>query len=132
MKRVADLVRVVSAIDPDEYGAGTVNGGAIDLATRDFQGAVVFARTGDIEGSPSATSVEVKLQESDDATAWADIDGATATITAAQTGATIRVDQPQKRYLRAVLTVSFTGGTSPNVAVAAVAVLGTALHLPAA
>lgn len=126
---VAELTRVVTALAPENSAAGTTDGAAIDGSG--FRSAELFVHTGAVSGSPTAVSVQVKLQESDDASTWSDIAGATATLSGANQSGSVAVHSITKRYLRAVRTVSFTGGTSPAVLNAAVVVLGDARVRPA-
>jgi len=89
--------------------------------------------TGAASGSPTAISVACKVQTGDAANGsdMADISGATATITAENTAAEINVDLSGcKKYVRAYLTVTLTGGTSPTILVAATAALGDAEYKP--
>lgn len=125
---VAELTKVVTAIAPDNSAAGTTNGAALDASG--FRSVELFVHTGAVSGAPTAVSVQVKLQESDDASTWSDT-GATATLSGANQSGSVAVDTISKRYLRAVRTVSFTGGTTPAVLNAAVVVLGDPRVRPA-
>ncbi|MBT9171350.1 MAG: hypothetical protein DDT18_01724 [Actinobacteria bacterium] len=61
-----------------------------------------------------------------------DIPGAVATIIAADLIAEINVDcRGLRRFVRVVVTTTFTGGTSPAVLVAATIAMGEAVWLPA-
>lgn len=123
-RETAAVVRTVRAIAPDEYSA-SANGPAIDR--QGFANAELFVDVGDVEGSPTAFTVNLKLQDSaDGSTGWADLPGAAIQqVSAANTQRTLSLNLAgARRYVRAVLTISFTGGTSPNVAVAAALVLG--------
>ncbi len=76
-------------------------------------------------GATSFT-VDAKVQDSTDgSTNWADITGAAMTqIVSADSVGKIALDlRGAKRYIRVVVTPGFTGGTSPDVLVSAVASL---------
>jgi hypothetical protein len=131
-RNIGAQVKVERAIKPQAAGAGTINGPAIDRLG--FLSAVLHVGTGDVSGSPSAQTVDAKLQESaDGATGWTDISGAAISqITSANAQAEKDVSlSGAKRYIRAVVTVSFTGGTSPTIGAAATVVLGGKDVLPA-
>jgi len=125
-----NTVRSVQSINPDEYAA-TVNGVGVDS-----QGAYAILwllDVGDVEGAPTDLDLDVKIQDSDDNVAFADAkDEANANIAFAQVDETGSAqiqelmdklhanakagNRPSKRYRRAVGTILFTGGTTPNVA----------------
>lgn len=124
-------IKVVAGFAPRAASAGTITGSAID---RDgFLSCVLHARAGDVSGGPSAQTYDVKLQDSaDGSTGWADITGAAITqITAANGEKHVNVNlSGAKRYIRAVGTVGFTGGTTPTMDVAATVALGGAVITP--
>lgn len=118
-------------INPANAPAGTITGSAIDR--QGFLSAIFHVACGAASGSPTARTVDAKLQDSaDGSTGWADISGAAiAQITADNSEQEINVDlSGVKRYIRAVVTVGFTGGTSPAIPVAATVVPGGADALP--
>jgi hypothetical protein len=131
---VGALVGVRWSNEPDELAAGAANGAAVDRHALGLPLSVVLAvRVGDIEGAPSAQTIDAKIQDSaDGSTGWADITGAAITqITAANTAAFKDVDLTSaRRHVRTVVTVGFTGGASPNAAVAAALVFGPGNALP--
>ncbi len=89
---------------------------------------------GAASGSPTAQTVATKLQDSaDGSTGWADVSGAAATdLTADDTEDEVDIDlSGAKRYVRVVATISFTGGTTPSIPVAATLVLAGKDELPA-
>jgi hypothetical protein len=116
---------------PLANSAGTRNGTAVD---RDgFDSCVLHGQTGASTGTPTSFTYALKLQESDDgSTGWADITGAAiTTVTAASTAAKVNVNlSGSKRYIRAVETIAFVGGTSPTLAASSVIVLGGPDSLP--
>lgn len=112
---------------PLSNAAGTRNGSAIDR--QGFMSAVLVAKCGAATGSPSAQSVDVKLQDSEDgSTGWADLTGAAvATLDADNSIARVAVDlSGAKRYVRAVEVVAFTAGTSPEIPSDSTVILGGA------
>jgi hypothetical protein len=120
-------VKTVAGIRPAAQAAATVEGPAIDRM--DFLSCVLHAFTGAVSGSPTSLTVNVKLQHSvDGATGWDDLTGAAIPqITAANSTAEKDIDLTMaRRFIRAVSTVSFNGGTSPTVLTAASIVLGGA------
>jgi hypothetical protein len=124
-------IKVVRAIAPhSNSGSSSVNGPSIDRL--DYASAVLFVDVGATSGNPTSFTVDCKLQESDDGSTWADITGASiATITTANTQKELNVDlRGRKRYIRAVLTASFSGGSSPTVLASAALVLGGANVYP--
>jgi len=124
-------VKVVKGIAPQAAAAGTVNGVTIDRLG--FESCVVHVSTGAVSGEPTAQTVDVKLQDSADGTTWADLPGAVVSqITAGDAEAEADIDlRGARRYIRAVATVAFTGGTTPNIQLAATVVLGGARERPA-
>jgi hypothetical protein len=101
-------------------GSSAVNGVGVDKLG--FDDAMAIIATGAAAGTPDSFSLAVKVQESaDNSTGWADVTGATATITAVNTVARVKVPDMlnRKRYLRIVVTPTFVGGTSPSVGVSA-------------
>ena len=117
----------------DVDAAGTINGAAIDR--RGYESCVLFAATGDLGGSPSAQSLDAKLQDSaDGSTDWTDITGAAVTqIVAADTEARVDVNLiGVRRYIRVVRVAAFTGGITPTFDAATLVVLGGADKVVAA
>lgn len=130
-KNIAALVHAAVSVAPQSSGAATVNGTAIDRALHgDAACCVLFTAVGDVTGAPTTTSVVSKIQDSADSATWADYepDGSNvatgATLTAANTSDGTGVDlSSARRYVRAVTTVAFTGGTSPAALIAASLIL---------
>lgn len=121
-------------VAPQLAAAGTVTGSWLDV--RGYESCVLSVFTGAIAGTPSAQTVDCKLQYSNDGsnslgdyapptpypgTATAAI----AQITAANTEKHVNVNLAGANYVRAVATVAFTDGTSPTIGLAvAVALTG--------
>jgi Flp pilus assembly protein TadG len=118
-----DNIRNTTSVKPQSVsGSSAVNGVSVD--TLGYDNAKLHAFGVAASGSPSGASLAVKLQESaDGSTNWADaLDntgvgiGFTLTTTAADAVNAARIEGlnlNRKRYLRAVVTPTFTGGTSP-------------------
>lgn len=131
---VGDIIKTIDGIHPANSGATTINGPWQDR--RGFQSCTVRGSNGAASGDPSSYTVDCKLQHASDSsgTGAADISGAAATqITADNSGQEFDVDlsSVSDGWIRAVVTVAFTGGSSPAVPVAATIVLGGASVLPA-
>lgn len=139
MHSLYDNVAVTKSISPEsDLGGSPVDGASVD--TLGYETAMLVFESGAISGSPSATSIAVKLQESaDGSTGWADANDNTGTpiggtVTAANSVLLARIEglgTNRKRYLRVVETTTFTGGTSPAVLVHGNILLGRGLEKPA-
>lgn len=130
-RNVGGTVTSKASVRPQSASAGTVNGVSVDR--KNFMSCLLCAFSGAASGSPSAQTVDLKLQESaDGSTGWTDIAGASVTqITADDGEAKTEVDlSGAERYIRAVAEVAFTGGTSPAVPVAGVITLGGPVIAP--
>jgi len=131
-RNIGALLAIVTSVEPQSASAGTINGGSIDRQLHSMAGSCVLHQAaGAVSGAPSTTSVVTKLQHSPDNSTWADYkpDGVntaqTAALTAQNTEDSLAVDlTAANRYLRAVTTVTFTGGASPAALVASDVVLG--------
>jgi len=127
-------------IDPQLAGAGALTGTAIQRVGSGYtyDSAVLVARCGIETGSPTALTLDFKLQDSaDGATGWADVTGAAIAQQALQCPnsrvVTAGVNLAgAKAYVRGVATVAFTGGSSPTLPVAFEIILGGGSELPAA
>lgn len=136
-RNVGSELKVATGNVPVAASAGTRNGAAIDR--QGFLSCVLVAVSGAVSGSPSAQTLDAKLQDSaDGSTGWADYvpagagSGAITQITAANTLARKNIDLSKaKRHIRVVEVVGFTGGTSPTLGAQEVVVLGGADVLPA-
>lgn len=105
-------------------GSSAVNGDSIDTAiTFDADSIMIHVRTEIASGSPTAATVAWALQESSDNSTFAAANdntgtaiGGTLTTKTVANDAYARVEGVmvnRKRYLRIVLTPTYTGGTSP-------------------
>jgi hypothetical protein len=116
---------------PVAAAAGVVNGTGIDRLGANF--CVLESVTGAVTGAPTTQTQDVKLQHSD-ALGSGYVDflpggvaaaGAVAQITAANSRKRKQIDlRGAKRYIRAVTTTAFTGGTTPTLASYVAVVLG--------
>lgn len=120
-------------------GASAVDGSKVDTLGAD--NAVIYANGAEASGSPSAAALAITLQESaDGSTSWANALDNTGTVigftlncesAAAENVARIEgLNLNRKRYLRAVITPAFTGGTSPAILGFAQIILGNNSPLP--
>jgi hypothetical protein len=128
-------------IDPAARTAGTANGTGFDRIG--FNSCVLIGQSGAETGSPTARSVDFKIQHSDVVgSGYADYTpsipapgatGALAQIAAVSTMKKRSIDlKTAKQFIRVVATTAFTGGTSPTLLSSAVVVLGGADVLPIA
>lgn len=128
---IGALLKVLKGINPVASAAAVINGSAIDRSG--FQSCVLSGQAGAAAGAPTARTVDFKLQESaDGSTNWADISGAAVTTIIADNGeAHVNVNLAGvKKFIRIVATVTFTGGTTPTIPVAATVALGGAVTKP--
>jgi hypothetical protein len=136
-----DDVHQVSSIIPQSLsGSSAVDGVSVD--TEGYDNAKLHVYAAEASGSPSAASVVVTLQESaDGSTNWANALDNTGTVigftlSGLQAAAGVNAARVEglnlnrKRYLRVVVTPSFTGGTSPATLVYGELVFGGAQQVP--
>lgn len=126
MRSVYDAIKAVFTLRP-QVATSTVNGSSVD--TLGYNSAAFVLEVGAVSGT--SPTLDVKIQESADASSWTDVPGATFTqVTAANNSQILRVDglgTSRKRYLRAVATIA---GTSPSFTLAVEALLGRAYSEP--
>ena len=130
-RSIGAFVKPVNAVTVQDSAAQTINGAAIDRTG--FLSCTLFGACGNASGTPTTQTVDVKLQDSaDGSTGWTDISGAAiATLVADDTAGGVDVDlSAARQFVRSVVTVGFTGGTTPTVPIAATLVLGGADELP--
>lgn len=141
MDTVYDNIAVIGGISvaPQSIsGSSAVDG--TDVNTTGYASAELYAYGAEASGSPSAATLAVKLQESSDNSTWTDAEDNTGTVIgftlnvhtgAAENAARIEgLNLNRKQYLRAVVTPSFTSGTSPASLAFAQIVLGAAAQKP--
>lgn len=123
-------IKIVPGVPPAATrSAATVNGSAIDRRSLEVSGGGqwlegnLILEVGAAAGAPTTISVTAKLQESaDGSTGWTDvtdrdrIEASSLVVTAENTLTLLGFRCPGlKRYIRPVLVVAFTGGTSPTI-----------------
>ena len=122
-----------TAVAPQDAAAGAINGSEIDTAGYDH--VMLIVEVGAASGSPTAQTVDAKLQDTaTSGSGHADISGATMTqITLDNKQGTIKLNlSGKKRFVKAVVTPGFTGGTSPKIEVCGSFVLGKEKYQPSA
>lgn len=130
-RNVAAILLAIASVRSQSASAA-VNGNSIDRFAHSVPGSCLLHQDlGAVTGSPTAVSVVTVLQDSADGVTFANYlpDGVnvaqTPAATAADTDAQVAVDlTAARRYIRAVTTPTFTGGTSPAALVAANVILG--------
>jgi hypothetical protein len=132
---IGAYVAPVLAVAPASSVAATVNGVAIDRIN--FESLVLHLTCGVATGSPTGQSVIVKLQHSDaSGSGYEDFtdrngNGASVALTANGSYTSVDIDLAgAKRYVRAVVTVAFTGGSGPAIPIAVSVILGGPQKLP--
>ncbi len=132
MNLLGEESKLIMGAAPIAQTAGTVNGIVIDRFG--FADAVVHLGLGVATGTPTAQGVALKMQTgtladgSDMEDAAGDI---IAALTANSTQAELNLDlKGYSRYIRAVETVTFTGGTTPAIPVAVTVALGNPINQP--
>lgn len=120
MRKLFDNIRSAFSLRPAALTA-TTNGTSVD--TRGYGDAMAVLEVGAVSGT--SPTLDVKIQESDDNSAFTDVAGAAFTqVTAANSSQVLRLGQlnlVRKRYVRAVATI---GGTSPSFALGCQILLG--------
>lgn len=133
-RNIGELLAVATSVPPQSFsGSAAVDGTSIDrFAHNDPQSCVLQLASGAVSGAPTSFSLSAQLQHSPDNSTWSNF-GSAIQVTAADADASANVDlSGAAEYLRAVVTPSFTGGTSPSVLGQADIVLGGEQELPAA
>ena len=120
MHEIPTEVKRVKSVNLQSSAAATLNGASSDASG--FATAMAEIDVGTIDAS---TTVDAKVQESDDGSAWSDITGAAITQLVAadddkQRTINIRSLDTRKKYLRIVIVV----GGSNNAVVAGALLLG--------
>jgi len=130
---IGGIVFALSGVRPQSASAGAINGATIDRMAHEMPlSCVVHQNVGALGGAPTTTSVITKVQDSADGSTFADyaplsalsVVQATTALTATNTDNSVNVNlSSARRYIRAVTTVAFTGGTSPTALVSAIVML---------
>jgi len=133
-KQSEDL-KYVTAIEPKNAVAGTINGNDVD--TRGFRSASFVLGAGLASGDPVSFSIAWSLEEKE-----ASGDAYAACVPAiageAVAGASDAYEQgildvqleDRKRYVRIVAVVTITGGTEPAIPLSCLGVLGNPFVIP--
>ncbi len=123
------MMKMEVGVIPEDTVAATVVGAAIDRrsATGSGASAVMIISCGAATGGPSAQSVIATMQDSADGSSdWQDIGSVAATLTADDTSAaTPNINLVAvRKFIRGEAIVSFTGGSTPSIPVAAIICIG--------
>ena len=132
------IIGGVSLVPQSISGSTAVNGTSVN--TEGYTTAAIHAYGDAATGTPTGATLAVKVQESSDNSTWSDaLDntgtaiGFSLTVTSAAAENVARIEGlnlNRKTYLRAVITPTFTGGTSPASIAYASIIMGGALQLP--
>lgn len=135
---IGSYVVPVTGVFPQNAAAGTINGASIDRQAHNLPNSCVLHQVVGAEtGAPTTASVQTTLQHSPDNSTWSNFEigttvQQTAALAAANSENTAAIDLGGAyRFIRPVTVVAFTGGTSPEIQVAAGVVLGGERELPA-
>jgi len=129
MRHTNENVLVKTTLAPITKTTGAATSTAVD--TLGYGDGVAVISVGAATGAPDSFAVNAKLQESVDAAFTSPVDIAGAAITAITTAgktAEIPFTRQQRaaslRYIRALVTPTFVGGSSPAIGIGATIVLG--------
>ena len=130
---LASSIKSVAALQAQVLSgeASEVYGPKIDRLG--FEAAVIAVQTGTPYGSPSNIGVVVKIQSMSGEVDWEDVASQTTTISGEVLPHIHEIDLNLKsvdRYIRAVATPHFTGGSSPTIELAATCILGEPRVMP--
>ena len=127
MRSLYDSVKSLASLVPAVRTA-SANGTGVDTMGYNTAKAVIVA--GDIDLTTGDETYSFKVQDSEDNSTFADVSGATATVTADNQVKNIAINglgTSINRYVRVVLT---TAGTTPSIPCSAVIELGNAFDNP--
>lgn len=131
MQKVFDDVKAVVAIAPQATDTA-VTSASID--TEAYHDGMVVVNVGATSGTPTSFTVNAKVTDSADDSTFADVPGIDIVeIVAADKTGEIRLNLDSivfNRYIKVVVTAAMTGGTSPDVLVAANVLLGSPAYGP--
>lgn len=139
IRSVYDNILPIIAVDARL--AGTTASTSVVIDTKGHNSAMLVVKATGSAGTPTASSVAATITESDTSTGTftsaTDVGGTAITATAtntggdAQTSARIEgLNLNRKRYIKVVLTPSFTGGTNPAFTATAVILLDRSYLAP--
>jgi hypothetical protein len=132
------ILKGVSLAPQDFSGSTAVDGSSVDTVGGD--NAAIHAYGAAASGAPTAAALVVTLQEAPDNATWTNaldntgtVIGFTLNCESAPAENVARIEGlglNRKRYLRAVITPAFTGGTSPAILGYASIIIGNAQERP--
>ena len=128
MRSLYDAIKAVVSLVPATRTA-SANGTGVD--TLGYNSALIVINAGDIDLTTGDETYAFKVQDSADNSTFADISGATTTVTADNQTKLIRVDglgTSVDRYIRVVATLA---GTTPSAPCDATVLLGNGYNKPA-
>lgn len=131
-RNIGAYLKLRAAIATANAAAGAITGPAIDR--QGFESCVLQVACGAASGGPSARTVDCKLTHCDTSGgSYVDVPSAALTQMTADGGDVEKnIDLiGVKRFIKVVVTVAFTGGSSPAIPVSAAIALGGAVELPA-
>jgi hypothetical protein len=134
-----DDIAITTSLKPQSVsGSSAVDGASVD--TQGYENALIHVYACEATGSPSAASLAVTLQEAPDNSTWTNaldntgvVIGFTLNVESADALNSARIEGlnlNRKRYLRAVITPTFTGGSSPASVAYGQIVFGAGQQLP--
>ena len=133
MEDLGGSIKMLKALAPQVVTAAA-SGAYVDRLG--FQSAVFGINTGATAGVPTTYTTAWKVEESSEsaitsATGWSAITSATGTVAVMNSESYIDVNlKGCKRYVRLVVTMTATGGSSPSVLCSGGVALGEAYLLP--
>lgn len=129
---IGGYVAARSSLPPVAAVAGTRTGTSVDRLG--FASCVIVHSCAAVAGAPTTQAIDLKLQDSDDGSAFADVAGYAFAQKTTGTAELRELDlnlAKARRFVRLVEVVAFTGGTTPSVVSAPVIILGGADRLVA-
>lgn len=139
LKIFSNDVSAHAQVVPAALAAGTTSGTGFDLqaANKGFTGGKAVISLGAVTGSPSAYTVQLKVEDSANNSSWAtaeDGEGNPFAIADLEDSKIYTIDNIDigrlRRYVRLSVIVTFTGGTTPKIQACAVLLLGNAQQNP--
>lgn len=120
MKTLENYIKVVNLV-PNQLIDDAFESDAVDMqAAGTFDTALITVDVGAITGTPDEVAVSIIESDNSDLSSSSVIKGGDEVAVAAETGYTFQVERT-KRYIG--LSLAFTGGTTPDAQVSAIALL---------
>jgi len=127
---VGERIKVMQTLKAQSNAKDGVAEDGVGVDRTGFHSAVLAFNLGAASGTPTSYTAAVKLQESDDNASFSDVSGQALALTDADEDTLSLLDaidlRGLKQYIRATVTVTFTGGTSPEAVYACNIILGDA------